>query len=134
MLLKAGARVTICDSSDKSALDHAVLLENKDAMELLKNHGAKTNTSNVLFKGAVEEQEKLKNEQPQQSKGQKTIAKAKGAAGAMSQAMSALKERGEKIERLDNKAAQLQDEASNYADMAKKLKVENKKKATFFGM
>jgi hypothetical protein len=134
ILLVAGAQVTICDNGDKTALDHAVLLENAYAVELLEHYGAKTNSSNVLFKGAVEEQEKLKNEQPQQGMVQKTIAKGKGATAAMSQAMSALKERGEKIERLDNKAAQLQDEASNYADMAKKLKEKNKKKSTFFGM
>lgn len=59
---------------------------------------------------------------------------AAGAAGALSQAMSAMRERGEKIERMDNKAAELESEASNYASFAKQLKEKNKEKASSGGL
>lgn len=101
---------------------------------LLEHHGAKKHTTaEVLFKSALEEQEKMRSEKSPTS-GAKTVAKAKQAAGAMSHAMSALRERGERLERLDDKTAQLQSDASNYADMAKKMKEKNKKKANRFGM
>lgn len=111
----------------------AVLSEDKAMIDLLEQHGAKAHTSDVLFKSAVEEQKMLKEQTPK-SKGKKTMAKAKEAAGAMSQAMSALRERGDKIERLDNKTAQLQSDAQNYAEMAKQMKERNKKKAGMFGL
>lgn len=54
---------------------------------------------------------------------------------AMSEAMSTLRERGEKLERLDNKTAELHSEASNYAEMARKMKEKNRKKSTnMFGL
>lgn len=62
------------------------------------------------------------------------MAKAKEATGAMSDAMSALRERGERLEKLANKTALLHSDASNYAEMAKQMKEKNKKKANFFGI
>ena len=104
-------------------------------MALLEKYGAKKHSSDVLFKSAVEEQKKLKSEQQSPNNGgNKVIAKAKEATGAMAQAMNAMRERGEKLERLDNKTAQLQSDASNYAEMARQLKEKNRKKANFLGI
>lgn len=103
-------------------------------MKLLEQYGAKANRSGVLFESAIEEQKRLKEKTPK-SDNRKTMAtKAKGATNAMSEAMSALKERGDRIERLDQKSKDLQNDAQNYAEMAKKLKEKTKKKSTFFGL
>lgn len=136
LLLRYGAKVNLNDNDQKTPLDHAVLSENKDMIQLLEHHGGEEHSSEVLFKSAIEEQNELKSGQSQSPKtsGKKMMAKAKKATGAMSDAMSALRERGEKIENLDNKTAQLHSEASNYAEMAKQMKEKNKKKATFFGV
>lgn len=100
-------------------------------VELLEKRGGKTNASDVLFKSAVEEQERLKREV---SGGSSVGAKAKEATGIMAKGMAALRERGERLERLDAKTAQLQGDAANYAQMAKQMKDKNKKKAKFFGL
>ena len=102
-------------------------------IKLLEQYGAVTNSSGVLFKGAIEEQSRLKDQTPQTTN-HKTMTKLKGATGAMSEAVSALKERGEKIEKLDKKTADLQNDAQNYAEMAKQLKEKTKKKSSFFGL
>eukprot|EP00585_Thalassiosira_rotula_P008715 CAMPEP_0196136728 /NCGR_PEP_ID=MMETSP0910-20130528/4940_1 /TAXON_ID=49265 /ORGANISM="Thalassiosira rotula, Strain GSO102" /LENGTH=614 /DNA_ID=CAMNT_0041397063 /DNA_START=35 /DNA_END=1879 /DNA_ORIENTATION=+ len=133
LLLRYGAQVNLYDNNQKTPGDHAMLAENKEMIRLLKRFGAKRHTPDVLFKEAIEEQQEMKRGQPQ-SRGKEMMPKAKGATGAMSDAMSAMRERGEKIETLDNKTSQLHDGASNYADMAKMVKEKNKKKAGFFGM
>ena len=111
----------------------AVLSENRELIELLESHGGKTNTAEPLFKEAIEEQKRIKSETASAS-AKKTIAKAKDAAGAMAQGLSAMRERGERLEKLDNKTAQLQSDAQDYASLAKQMKEKNKKKAAFFGM
>ena len=101
-------------------------------IKLLEQYGAKTNSSEVLFKSAIEEQKRLKDETPRTTN-KKTIGnKLKGASGAMSEAMSALRERGERLEKLDKKTADLHNDAQNYAEMAKQLKEKSKKKSTWF--
>ena len=63
--------------------------------------------------------------------GNKTIAQAtRGVTSVLSQGMAALWERGEK---LDNKTAQLHNDAAKYAEMAKQLKEKNQKKSKFLG-
>lgn len=99
-------------------------------MNILKGYGAEANKSETLFKGAIEER-KPKKESPLLH-GKKMLDKAKGATGALSDAMLALRERGEKIESLDSKSAELQNGAANYASMAKQLKEKNKKRSSFF--
>jgi len=94
-------------------------------IELLETHGGKKNTSEPLFKAAIEEQKRIKEAKPL------AVAKAKGAASAMAQGMSALKERGERLEKLDNRTAELGNEAANFADMAKQLKEQTKKKSSW---
>ena len=102
-------------------------------IKLLEQYGAKANSSGVLFESAIEEQKRLKERTPKTAN-KKTMAKLEGATGAMNEAMSALKERGDRIEKLDRKTADLQNDAQNYAEMAKKLKEKTKKKSTFFGL
>lgn len=110
----------------------AISNENKDMIQLLEQYGAKTNSSEVLFKSAIEEQKRLKKDETSRTTTRKAMAKLKGASGAMSEAMSALRERGERIEKLDSKTADLQNDAQNYADMAKQLKEKTKKKSQWF--
>ena len=42
MLLKAGARMNVYDDNKKTALDHAVLLGNKDMIQLLEKKSRKS--------------------------------------------------------------------------------------------
>ena len=60
-----------------------------------------------------------------------TTQKVNKATGAMADAMAAMKERGERLEKLDNTTASLQNETGNFADMAKQLKDKTKKKNIF---
>ena len=101
--------------------------------QLLERHGAKTNISEVLFKSAIEEQEQLKRKKLTAG-GKKTIDKAKMATGVLGLGLAALRERGEKIESLDNTTTELHNGASDYATMAKQMKEKKKKKASIFGV
>jgi len=132
LLIKHGADANLLDKDEKSPLDHAIQTNDKDMIQLLEHHGAKTNMSEVLFKSAIEEQEQLKGKLT--ASGIKMMNKAKVATGTLSDAMSFLRERGEKIETLDNRTAQLKSGASDYAVMAKQMKGKNKKKASLFGI
>jgi len=135
LLLLNRARVNEHDNDSKTPLDHAVLSENREMIHLLESFGGKTNASDVLFKSAVEEQKRIKSETTSpKTQAKKTIDKAKDAASVISQGMSALRERGERLEKLDNTTSNLNNEAANYADMARQLKEKNKKKAGFLGM
>lgn len=134
LLIRYGAKVNLQDSDRKTPLDHATLSENKDMIQLLENHGATTHESEVLFKSAVEEQNQLKSAKSPNTSDKKMMARAKGAVGTMSEAMSALQERGDRLEELGNKTAQLQSGASDYAQMAKQMKEKNKKKSNLFGL
>lgn len=64
----------------------------------------------------------------QDEKAAKAAAKAEGAQSEMSKAMSALVERGEKIEKMDDKTKDLEAEAKNFKDMAAQLKDKTMKK------
>mmetsp|Transcript_2232 Transcript_2232/g.4061 ORF Transcript_2232/g.4061 Transcript_2232/m.4061 type:complete len:613 (-) Transcript_2232:78-1916(-) len=133
LLLQAKVEVNAKCKDQKTPLDYAILYEKNDMIKLLEQYGAKANSSGVLFESAIEEQKRLKERTPKTAN-KKTMAKLEGATGAMNEAMSALKERGDRIEKLDRKTADLQNDAQNYAEMAKKLKEKTKKKSTFFGL
>ncbi|KAL7499451.1 hypothetical protein ACHAWT_006986 [Skeletonema menzelii] len=133
LLLQAKVDVNMKCNEQKTPLDYAISYEEKDMIKLLEQYGAKANRSGVLFESAIEEQKRLKKRTPKTAN-RKTILRAEGATGAMSEAMNALKERGDRIEKLDKKTADLQSDAQNYAEMAKKLKEKSKKKSTFFGL
>jgi len=133
LLLQAKVKVNVKCKDQKTPLDYAMLHENKDMIKLLEQYGAIANSSGVLFASANEEQKRLKEQTPKVTN-RKAMAKLQGASGALSEAMSALKERGDRIEQLDRKTADLQNDAQNYAEMAKQLKEKTKKKSTFFGL
>lgn len=119
----------------------------EEVLEVLKNGGgtksklAEMEMKGELFGGVDEanvrsgqrrERERIVKEHEQDMKDQKAAeaqAKAEGAQSEMSKAMSALVERGEKIEKMDQKTKDLEAEAKTYGDLAAKLKdqVKNKK-------
>ncbi|KAL7538282.1 hypothetical protein ACHAWF_006043 [Thalassiosira exigua] len=134
LLLGNGANANLRDDDGKTPLDIATLAQNCDAIQLLQHHGAKTHASEPLFKSEVEEANRAKASHTPKGRGTETTARAKEATGAMSQAMSALRERGERLEKLENQTTQLQNDAEGYAEMARKMKEKNRKKANFFGM
>ncbi len=77
------------------------------------------------------ERERVTKEQEQSMKDQKAAdakAKAEGVQSEMSKGMAALIERGEKIERMDQKTKELQAEAKTFGDLASRLKDEVKNK------
>ena len=136
LLLQYQARVNIQDNDGRTPLDHAALSDNSEVVKLLETNGAKRGTSvEALFKDAIDEQMKTKTK-PTLTTRMLTIVKAKDAkdaSTAMSEGLSALRERGEKLGQLESKTAQLQADAADYAKMAKQLKEKSKKKANIFG-
>jgi ABC-type transporter Mla subunit MlaD len=99
-------------------------------VNLLKSYGGECNMNLQDMFDVQHEKEKLKSSDKTHMAANLTQ-QAKTATGAISQAMSAMKERGERLEKLDNTTASLQNEATNYADMAKQLKEKTKKKSLF---
>merc|ERR1712087_32508 len=116
----------------KFALDYAILSGNKEMIQLFKSNGGKSNnaSSEVLFKSAIEEQQQIQSELRTTTDKHVEV---NNVSGAMSEAMSALRERGEKIEKLSHRTASLQSEAADYASNAKALKQNCKKRSLFFG-
>jgi ABC-type transporter Mla subunit MlaD len=98
-------------------------------INLLKSYGGECNMNLQDMYDAQHEKEKLKSSEKKHATN--LTQQTKTATGAISQAMSAMKERGERLEKLDNTTASLQNEATNYADMAKQLKEKTKKKSLF---
>ena len=115
-----------------------MLSENKwtrsNTIKELERFGAKQQSPGVLFKSAIEEQRQLQSGQQSCTAGGKLRAKAKKASGVISDAMSALRMRGETLQGLDSRAAQLHSGTANYAEMAKQIKEKNKQKAKFVGV
>ena len=110
-----------------------------DIVEILKSGGgqksalAEMELRGELFGGvdAANVQTERRRERDRILKDQKaaeTQAKAEGAQSEMSKAMSALIERGEKIEQMDQKTQELQAEAKTFGDLAAQLKDEVKNK------
>jgi predicted double-glycine peptidase len=101
-------------------------------VNLLKKYGGQCNPNlkGILYDQQYEEQKLKKSNIPQRTKNV-TAQQANTATGALNEAMSAMKERGERLEKLDNAAASLGNEAANYAVMTKQLKEKTKKKSLF---
>lgn len=105
---------------------------NKNMINLLKGYGGKVNPNlRGMLYDEEHEKQKLKSNGATKETKDLTTQKANSAVGAMAYAMSAMKERGERLESLDSTTASLQNEAANYADMAKQLKEKAKKKSIF---
>ena len=77
------------------------------------------------------EAQKIKSSDIKQKTNNTVTQQVKKATGAMAGLMSAMKERGERLEKLDNTASSLQNETVNYASMAKQMKEKAKKKSLF---
>ena len=82
----------------------------------------KKNKKKVLFKSTVEEEKRITG---LNSLGQKFFSKAHESRGAAAQGITALVERGDKIETIGNKTANLHVSAFQYAQLAKQLKEKN---------
>lgn len=128
ILLTAKAKLNVPDNENKYAFDHAMLSGNEEMVQLLERHGGKASASAVLFESAVQELQQTKSEERTIAE---TQAKAQDASGAMSEGMSALRERGEKLEKMSHQTVDLQSEAADYASNAKALKQKCKKKSLF---
>ena len=126
LLLDAEANVNVLDNDGKTPMDIATQLQNSEMMDLIKGLGGEANASECLFKSAVQEREDL---QKKETKESLLAGKAKKATGALSDAMNALRERGDRIEKLSHKSADLQSNAADYAANARALKEKQKKKA-----
>jgi chromosome segregation ATPase len=118
----------------------------EEIMEILKGGGgrksklAEMEMRGELFSGVEGANEKAEerrerdrvvkeNEQAMKDKkAAEATAKAEGAQNEMSKAMSALIERGEKIEQMDQKTKDLEAEAKTFGDLASRLKDEVKNK------
>lgn len=108
-------------------LDYFPIATNENMIQLLEGHGGKRNTD---MEGMLKAQEFKSSDIKQNAKNTATQ-QVKKATGAMAGLMSAMKERGERLEKLDNTASSLQNETANYASMAKQMKEKAKKKSLF---
>lgn len=98
-------------------------------MNLLKGYGGKPSLEGMLYDEEFEEQ-KSRTSHTKQPK-RTTTQSVNKANDVMADTMAAMKERGEKLEKLDNAAVSLEKETANFADMAKQLKEKTKKKSIF---
>ena len=103
-------------------------------INLLERSGGKTKVSMVLFKSAIEEQERTKSEPTSRTVGQKLMNKVQETSSAMVQGMSALRERGDRLHRIGKETANLHTDASAFAQLAKEMKEKSKAKSRFFGL
>jgi hypothetical protein len=108
-----------------------MLSESTDVIRILEQNGATRNSSEELFKSAIEEQKRLKSGSKVASSTKRNI-KTKDASTVNAQAMIVLHERGEKLERLEGKTAHLYTDASSFAEMTKQMKEKTKKKAVAY--
>ena len=139
-LLLYGADPNLPDGEGQSAMYFAQRNKLDDIEVLLKEHGGQTSKlaemelRGELF-GGVEQAQRNTNKRREteraveDQKAAEAAAKAQSAQSQMSNNMAAMIERGQKIEQMDDKARQINDEARNYADLASQLKnkVKNKK-------
>jgi len=139
-LLKSGADPNLPDGEGYSAMYYAQRNNLTEIEDLLRSYGGqKSEMVEIELKGELfggVDAAKAKTEQRREieqavkdNKAAEAAAKAQSAQSQMSQNMSAMIERGEKINAIDNKAQQLNEEAKAYGRLASKLKeqAQNKK-------
>lgn len=141
-LLRLGSDPNVADDEDRTAMYFAQRDGMSDVVAILKQYGGKPSRlaemelRGELF-GGVEQATKncqKRRDQEQETKDGKAAAavaaaaKAQAAQSDMSRAMSALVERGQKIEHMDDKARELNAEAKTFGDLARQLKGEMKNK------
>lgn len=100
-------------------------------MTLLERNGGKKHSSVALFESALEELEKIKSK-TSSSLSRKFFSNAK-TSGAVVQGLSALRERGDKLELMGNQTTMLHTNAANYAQLAKQMKDKSKNNSKLFG-
>ena len=101
-------------------------------MTLLERNGGKKHSSVALFESALEELEKIKSK-TSSSLSRKFFSNAKETSGAVVQGLSALRERGDKLELMGNQTTMLHTNAANYAQLAKQMKDKSKNNSKLFG-
>lgn len=97
-------------------------------IRLLQSYGGQGNSKlkNTLYDLAHEKQRLIARNKTQTAM-HPTISQANNTIGIISDTMPAMRERGEKLEKLEKATSSLERDAANYADMAKLLKGKSKK-------
>ncbi len=101
-------------------------------INLSEQNGGEKHTCVVLFKSALDEQKRMKNKTVSSSRGQKILSNSKESSGALVQGLLALRERGDKLESMGNKTANLRTDAANFAQLAKEMKEKSKNTTKLF--
>ena len=138
-LLRAGADPNLADGEGRSAMYYAQRNQLSDIEVILKEHGGKKSElveielRGELFGGADQaaknsEKRREMEQTVKDNKAAEAAAKAQSAQSQMSQNMAAMIQRGEKINAIDDKAQQLNDEAKQYGSLATQLKNQMKNK------
>jgi hypothetical protein len=138
-LLRLGSDPNISDGEDRSAMYFAQRDDMTDVEAILKEYGGKPSRlaelelRGELFGGVEQasrnnEKRREREQAYMERKAADAAEKAESAQSAMSKAMSTLVERGQKIERMDDKARELNNEAKVFGDLAKQLKGDMKNK------
>ncbi|CAJ1946515.1 unnamed protein product [Cylindrotheca closterium] len=138
-LLNAGADPNLEDNEGRTPMYFAEKNGLDDVKSLLESRGGKTSKlTNIEARGElfgrfeqsqINTARRRENERvAEERKASEAAAKAKSVQDQMSKNMSALVERGEKIEELDSKTKDLEAEAQNFGVMATQLKETMKKK------
>lgn len=128
--MEAGASINTKDGDDHTAMYYALRDDAPEEMtQLLEKHGAQAKKKNKEWKATEELFGKVRaaEEKTARKKEEEERQKAAAAQAQMSQNMRLMNERGQKIEEMDDKARHLNQEAQNYASMAKQLKEKSKR-------
>lgn len=154
LLLANGAEVNSKDNDKKTPIDHGELLlchylcplapspsvmgffvffshltaVDEDVIRLLQSYGGQGNPKlkNTLYDQAHEKQRLIASNKTQTAM-HPTISQANNTIGIISDTIPAMRERGEKLEKIEKATSSLERDAANYADMAKLLKGKSKK-------
>ena len=132
-LLRGGADPNLPDGEGHSAMYYAERNKLSDMEDILKRFGGKKSKlaemelKGELFGGVEEAKRKTERRREieqavKDNKATEAAAKAQSAQSLMSENMSAMIERGERIKAMDNKTQQLNDEAKEYGNLASQLR------------
>jgi ankyrin repeat protein len=125
VLLNAGAdpNSTIDSSENKRSLaSYALEKENMRALEMLEANGATLNEEEKAMLESLNAEPVEEDEEKGDAAPSSTIAN-----GAMADTMEQMNERGEKLDQLKNKTADLQNDTATYLDLAKQMKQKAKR-------
>lgn len=103
-------------------------------VNLLNENGGKEHSSKILFESAIEEQKRIKGEAASRNVGQTLFQKLQGSSSALTQGISALRERGDRLASVGDEAVNIHSDACDYAKIASQLKEKTKAKSKLFGL